>query len=73
VAIQATQKVVVTCYINFEDDELIKRWQIGQEMNVMNGKFTNENKWSNHKKLFSFATKSCVYFWSLEFIEEWVL
>jgi hypothetical protein len=48
VAIQGTQKVVMMGYINLEDEALIKRWQVGQEMNGMGGKFMDKNKQSNH-------------------------
>ncbi len=33
-------------------------------MNVTGRKFKDENKWSNHQKLFLFVAGSCVYFLS---------
>jgi hypothetical protein len=39
------------------------------KMNEMNGKFKDKIKRINHRKLFSFDVKSCVYFQSFDFIE----
>ncbi len=58
VAIQGTQKVVVMGCNNFEDEALIKRWWASQKMNEMNKRLKDENKQSNHWKLFSFVTRS---------------
>ncbi len=49
---------------NFKDEALIKRWRARQKMNGMSGKFKDENKQNNCQKLFSFATRSYVFFQS---------
>jgi hypothetical protein len=53
--------VVMGCH-NFEDEALIKRQQASQKMNGMGKKLKDENKQSNHRKLFSFVVRSCVCF-----------
>jgi len=53
--------MVMICCHNFKDETIIKRWQVGQKMNGMNGKFKDKNKWSNYQKLFSFVLRSCVF------------
>jgi len=45
---------------HFKDEALIKRWQACQKMNGMSGKL-KEKKWNNHRKLFSFATRSVFF------------
>jgi hypothetical protein len=64
VAIQRIKEVVLIGCHNFKDEALIKRRWASQEMNGMGWKFKDENKWSNHQKLFSFLIRSCVYFLS---------
>jgi hypothetical protein len=48
-------------YHNFKDEALIKRWWTTKKMNKMRMKLKDENKWNNHRKLFSFATRSRVF------------
>jgi hypothetical protein len=61
VAVQGTQKMVVMGYHNFKDEALIKRRQACQKMNVIGKKIKDKNKQSNHRKLFSFDVRSCVF------------
>jgi hypothetical protein len=49
---------------NFNDEVLVKRWQVGQKMNGMGEKFKDENIQSNSWKSFSFVVKSYVCFQS---------
>jgi uncharacterized Rmd1/YagE family protein len=58
--------MVVMGYYNFKDEALIKKQQVCQKMNETGMKLKNESKWSNHRKLFLFATGSCVFFQSSE-------
>ncbi len=62
VVIKKTQKMVMMGHHNFEDKVIIKRQWVGQKMNGTSGKLKDENKWSNCRKLFSFATdKLCAF------------
>jgi hypothetical protein len=53
--------VVMGC-INFEDEALIKRWQVSKNLNAMGGKLKDKNKHGNHRKLFLFVVRSCEHF-----------
>jgi urease alpha subunit len=64
VIIQGTHKLVVMGRINFEHHVLIKRWQVGEKMNVMGGTFKEEKKQGNHRKQFAYVAKCCACFQS---------
>jgi len=55
-------KMVVMGHINFEDQTLIKRRQVGKKMNATSGKLKDKKTRCNHQKLFSFIAKSCENF-----------
>jgi hypothetical protein len=60
--VQRTQKVVVMGCHHFKDKALIKRRQACQKMNESSRKLKDENKQSNHWKLFLFTKGSYVFF-----------
>jgi hypothetical protein len=46
-AIQRTQKMVMMGHINFEDQALIKRQQVGKKMNTTSEKLKDKKTWGN--------------------------
>jgi hypothetical protein len=61
VAMQGTQKLVVMGCHNFKDEALFLKQWVGQKMNGTSGRFKDEYKRSNCRKLFSFTTRKNVF------------
>ncbi len=47
--------------INFEDHALLKRQQVGKNMNEMGGMFKDKKKQGNYWKQFPFVPRSCAH------------